>query len=149
MRREIAGSVMSRRSFDDEHRPEEIISVYTRADALADGTLIDLTAEDLMELVEGAGFTVPVAMTAAAFDQYVALTAAAEAAGCDVKGRLWDVLTMLRLKIKCAHSRGDRLLFDFMCVVEHPRPRRCTLKAVIGPDDDGQPCLTVMLPGED
>jgi hypothetical protein len=34
-------------------------------------------------------------------------------------------------------------------VVDRQKPTLVTLKAVAGPDDDGQPCLTLMLPEED
>jgi hypothetical protein len=31
----------------------------------------------------------------------------------------------------------------------NPRAKLVTLKAVIGPDDDGRPCITIMYPHED
>ncbi len=124
---------------------------YTRKDAIADGVLVDLSQGELSELVRQAGFVYPIAMTCTAFERYVAVTPAAQEAGNDVKGRLWDILTMLRLAIRRwkAETRSKNLTFQFLCVVDAAEPVLAELKAVIGPDDNGSPCLTLMLPDED
>jgi len=59
----------------------------TRAQAIADGVLIDVSAR-----AREAGLKYPVAMTAAVWDKYVKLTPAAERACNDEQGRLWDIL---------------------------------------------------------
>ena len=124
---------------------------YTRKDAIADGVLVDLSQGELSELVRQAGFVYPIAMTCTAFERYVAVTPAAQAAGNDVKGRLWDILTMLRLAIRRleAETRSENLTFQFLCIVDAAEPVLAELKAIIGPDDDGDPCLTLLLPDED
>lgn len=131
----------------------DLISGYSRREALADGVLVDLSSHpELGPLVKEAGLRFPLAMTAAAFGRYVALTPAAERAGNDLRGRAWDVLYMLSRAIRRELARGsdgDTVLFDFLCVVDQSQPVLSRLKAVIGPDDDGRPCFTVLLPDED
>lgn len=136
----------------------DIISQYTRADAIEDGVLVDLMqhptpeepdVDDLAELVRTAGFRWPIAMTAEAFGRYVELSPAAKRAGCDIKGRLWDVLWMMKQAIRRSREGGTELRFTFLCVTERVRPTLCTLKLVTGPDDNGEPCMTIMLPEED
>jgi hypothetical protein len=64
----------------------DLIHRYSRADALADGVLIDVSA-----VAWEAGFKVPVALTAAAWTKCVAVP---PGVACqDEAGRLWDVLT--------------------------------------------------------
>ena len=129
----------------------EVISTYTRRQAIEDGVLVDLMQEELIDLVADAGFKFPVAMTAEAFGDYVALTPAAKRACNDIKGRLWDVLYMLAAEIRKAQRRGntDTTIFKFYCVTERVRPTLCTLKAVCGPGDTGEPVITIMHPWQD
>jgi hypothetical protein len=68
----------------------------------------------------------------------------------DEAGRLWDVLFLLRLAI--GRSDSGRVVPFALHVRNDNRggaPPLVRLKAVAGPDDDGAPCLTVMLPDED
>src|SRR3954467_15813380 len=75
---------------------EDVINRYTRARALADGVLIDVTAT-----AREAGIRWPVALTRAAWGRCVAVP---PGVACqDEAGRLWDVLWMLR----CAITRGS------------------------------------------
>lgn len=131
----------------------DLIHSYSRADALADGVLIDISHP-----ADDAGFTIPVAVTAAAWADSVAWDSATEAAkpcdtGQDEHGRLWDVVWMARLAIRrAAPAPRDRLDFDLFRVPATGRglrPSRVTLVAVIGPGDDGSPVVTIMLPWED
>jgi hypothetical protein len=122
---------------------EEYISRYTRAQAIEDGVLVDVS--DTPERKE-AGIKYPVAMTAAVFAQCVELTPAAKRAGNDVKGRLWDVLYMMRFPVR--RPDPTTVIFELRCVVNRVRPTRVKLKAVCGPGDDGEPVITIMLPEE-
>lgn len=126
----------------------DLVYAYTREQAIADGVLVDLRQNGLEKVVRDAGFKVPIAMTAEAFHMYVEPTTHAKAAGCDINGRLWDVLIMLRHAIH-RNKNTDVLCFDFLCVTDKPKAQKCTLKAVMGPDDTGGPCLTIMLPNQD
>jgi hypothetical protein len=138
----------------------EAIYGYSRRQAIEDGVLVQLSGPGyegdpwLPEMVREAGFTVPVAMTVEAFTTYVwplddpKGEAWLKERCQDMKGRMWDVLWMLRHAID-RHRDGSELVFEFRCVVRSSRPQRCRLKAAIGPDDDGNPCLTIMEVGQD
>jgi len=119
------------------------ISCYSRAQAISEGTLVDVS--DTAECQE-AGFVVPVALTAAVF------TLCVEVPECvadqqDVKGRLWDVLYMLALHGKGASS--DRVSYTISVRNQPDALTEVFLVAVIGPGDTAAPVITVMLPGED
>lgn len=126
----------------------DVIYAYTRQQAIEDGVLVDLMQPELVELVHNAGFRFPVAMTAEAFHDYVELTAAAKRACNDIRGRLWDVLWMLSREIKKG-ANGDPVNFEFYCVTDRIEPRLCTLKAICGPGDQGEPVITIMHPWQD
>jgi len=120
----------------------ELISAYTRDEALSDGVLVDVT-----DTAREAGFLHSVALTRAAWELCVALSPAAKRAGTDERGRLWDVLWMMRWAV--GRSRGaSQITFELLCVTTSVRPSRVALRSVVGPGDDGQPVVTVMLPEE-
>jgi hypothetical protein len=122
---------------------EKIISTYTRAEALEDGTLRDVTAR-----AKEAGIQIPVALTRAVWNEYVALTPAALQARNDIEGRLWDVLWMFR----CAALREpneEEIRFQLYVVTERIKPSLVTLKATCHSGDDGEPVITILLPDED
>lgn len=124
-----------------------IISTYTRAQALADGALIDVSA-----LAGEAGIVFPVAITAAlsadidAIPAYLAGVASRE-------GRLWDLLWMARVAIIAAPVDADRIAYELILPVgaasvagfEAVYP----VVAVCGPGDDARPVITLMQLGED
>ena len=134
----------------------EPISTYTRAQAIEDGTLIDVSST-----AREAGIVWPVAITAAAWADSVEWTDATEKrkgfTGQSESGRLWDVVWMLSLAVRAAMRRGLEASWEplFYGLYRTPRegrgvqPRKVVLKFVVGPDDNGRPCITVMLPGED
>jgi hypothetical protein len=121
----------------------EIISSYSRAQAIEDGILIDASS-----VAKEAGFRFPVALTVAVWERCVAVPEGVECQ--DEAGRLWDVLHMLRCAIKQSSS-GDRV--DFALHVRNDNregtPPLVRLWSLCGPGDDGEPVITVMLPGED
>ena len=122
----------------------EVIYAYTRAQALEDGVLVDVS-----EMAKEAGIKYPVALTRAVWAKYVEVP---EGVACqDERGRLWDIVWMFR----CAAARfnGDTLLFK-LYVRNHNRERLTrqdvvTLKAMCGPGDTPDPVITIMLPDED
>jgi len=126
-----------------------IISEYTRESAIEDGVLVDLRAGDLDEVVQNAGFKWPVAATSTVFAQCIELTPAAIRACNDIKGRLWDVLWMLKNAI--ARSQGSQtvIMFEVYIVRDRIRPTLTKLKAVCGPGDNMEPVITIMFPEED
>jgi hypothetical protein len=133
----------------------EIIHRYTRADATADGALIDA---DTIEagICASAGFTVPVAFTCAAWADTVAWNEDTEEAkgtftGQSETGRLWDVLTMARYAAR-QPSNTSRVAFQVLRIApEGPSTtaRLADLTLHIGPGDAGEPVITITGPHED
>ena len=120
----------------------DLIHTYTRADALRDGVLLDVSAT-----AKEAGIRWPVALTCAVWERCVSVP---RGVACqDEAGRLWDVLWMLR----CAIGRSSGAEVRFGVHVRNDNrdrtPPLVRLKAVSGPGDDGEPVITVMLPDED
>lgn len=125
----------------------EVIHTYTRADAIKDGALVDVS-----ETAVEAGFRVPVALTRAAWADCV------EWAEADSQrqiyqngdGRLWDVLWMAFLSARrAAHQAFTFELSRVPRGGSGMRPRSTRLVCHIGPGDEGEPVITIMLPGED
>jgi hypothetical protein len=127
----------------------DIISTYTRAQAIEDGVLIDISST-----AKEAGFEWPVAMTAGAWADCVAWSDTDSQAQVyqDQSGRLWDVIFMAFQAISLSRETGDRLLFRLYRV---PRDGHSTdaelttLKLVVGPGDSGEPVITILLANED
>ena len=103
----------------NNQEPENIfgkpISIYTRRQAIEDGVLVDLMQPETMGLVREAGFRFPVAMTIGAFSVTVSEPDKPLPAGQDLKGRLWDVLWMLKLAIKSSKTGNERVRLVSMC----------------------------------
>ncbi|HLT83486.1 MAG TPA: DUF6573 family protein [Phototrophicaceae bacterium] len=125
----------------------EPIHVYTRAQALADGVLIDAGP-----LAREAGFVWPVAYTAAAHAATITWDTA-NGALQDETGRAWDVLWMAKFAVRAvADLRADRVPFGVYVVPNRPgyeEAQLVSLDLVAGPGDQGEPVLTVCLRGED
>ena len=127
----------------------DVISLYTRAQAIEDGVLVDVTV-----IGKEAGFKMPVAITAAAWADCVTWSEDDNARQTyqDESGRLWDVVYMAIHGIRTSKRAGDRLLFQLYRV---PRDGRSTkaeltsLKLIIGPGDTPEPVITILLPNED
>jgi hypothetical protein len=127
---------------EDEDLPP-LISTYTRAEALSDGTLVDVT-----ERAKSAGIQIPTAVTRAVWNEYVALTPAAIKAGNDIEGRLWDILWMFR-GAALANPNQREIDFHLYVVTDRVEPSLVTLKATCLPGDDGKAVMTILLPDED
>ena len=116
---------------------------YTRADAIRDGVLIDVT-----DTAKEAGFKYPVALTAAAWAKCVAVPPGVECQ--DEAGRLWDVLWLLACAVR-GGAGGAEVRFGIHVLNDNRAgtPPLVRLKALCGPGDEGDPVITVMLPEED
>ncbi len=120
---------------------DDVIHRYTRKQAIEDGVLIDVSPT-----AKEAGIRYPTAVTSSVWVKFVQVPAGVQAQ--DERGRLWDLIWMLRNGIR--HSRNETTAFFYLHVRNDNRTvKRYLLKAVCGPDDDGSPCITVMLPEED
>lgn len=141
--------------------PSDLIHSYTRAQAIEDGVLVDVS-----DVAKEAGFKLPVAITRTAWDRYVEVPTGLEMRGQSAAGRLWDVLFMLHVGIKPQRGDGQEIRFqlhvalpdagDWQPNETHPENgssltrsthRLVTLKALCGPGDALEP--VVMLPNED
>lgn len=125
---------------------DDFIHKYTREQALEDGVLIDLT-----EWARGRGYKIPVAITAAAWVEAIKVPAELNGDGQSERGRAHDVLTMLLYAIKQGGRDKSRLLFHVLVQQQaYPhQPQTLQLKAMVGPGDDAEPVMTILLPHED
>ena len=121
----------------------EPIHTYTRAEALADGVLFDVT-----ETAREAGFKVPVALTARVWADVNDLSGRYVSAGQSPAGRLCDLLFM------AAHAARTRenpsksaFIYPFIMAVGAANNYRA--RCHIGPGDEGEAVVTIMKPEED
>ena len=70
---------------------------------------------------------------------------AAQAAGCDDRGRLHHVLSMLQWALGQSR-RGSRVSFEVPCITHCLRPTCIPLRVVAGSDDDDGSTITLILP---
>lgn len=123
----------------------EVISAYTRAQAIEDGVLVDGNVGDLDEVTRQ-HFKIPVAMTRRVFDTME--RAVENKRHCnDYKGVWHDILWM-------SHSRCARMIDRhtslFTVIIKGAgRQTYYHMKAVCGPGDNGEPVLTIMFQDED
>ncbi len=118
----------------------EVISVYTRKQALADEVLVDIT-----EVARANRFKVPTAVTAGLF-AIIKPTEELEALGESLDGRLRCVLRLLFRAIRKAAKDCERISFSVAFQTALDRIETVGVLAVMGPDDDMRPCLTIGLP---
>jgi hypothetical protein len=118
---------------------------YTRAQALADGVLVDVT-----ETAKEAGFKLPVAITEALHSRLTP-TKADQSLGQDYEGWLWDVLWLAVFTIKLADPGTDTV--NYTVVLQEaeaqsgqPQNIDLRLRAVCGPGDEGEPVVTIGFP---
>lgn len=123
----------------------EVISSYTRDEAIADGVLVDVSSD-----AKEAGFRFPVAVTRAVWDGFIVPDDNGKNLGQSPEGRLWDVLMVLHFEIAKLKASPSTVQLDFSVLfVLQGKTREIRLKAICGPGDDAEPVLTVMLPEED
>ena len=122
----------------------DVISTYTRKQAIEDGVLVDVS-----KMAQEAGFRMPVAVTCAVWADYVTPDPRSVPYGQSVEGRLWDVLWMARCYIRRAQPGQPEILFQVIFIMKERQRRVITLKAVCGPGDNAEPAITIMLPHED
>jgi hypothetical protein len=113
----------------------EPIHAYSRADAIRDEVLIDVSA-----VVREAGIRYPVALTAAAWAKCVAVPPGVVCQ--DAAGRLWDVARLLACTIRRGGS-GPEVRFGVHVRNDNRErtPPWVRLKAVCGPGDRASPAF--------
>jgi hypothetical protein len=127
----------------------EPISVYTRAQALEDGALVDLS-----EHARDFGIRWPVACTRAVWVDCIEWSDSLnklKGTGQDEIGRACDVLAMAawRLRKGGNDSRGVFTVLRTPTDGRGHKPRPVELHIHCGPGDTPAPVLTIMMPTED
>lgn len=129
---------------DDPSPFGEPIFAYTRQQALADGLLVDVTNQ-----AREAGIGGSVAVTSGLWHERIVPSERQKELGQDQEGRLWDVLWLLRLAILKLKDGADEAIYEVLFLNDQGQHERQQIKALCGPDDEGKPCITIMLPNED
>lgn len=125
------------------------ISSFSRAQAIEDGVLIDVSV-----VAAEAGFRVPVALTKAAWAECVAWSKAdtdRKKAPQDEDGRLWDVVYMASVAAR-DNRAASRIDFIVYCVPVEGKGVKAlpvALAVTIHAGDDPAPVATISLSDED
>ncbi|NQT57421.1 MAG: hypothetical protein HQ557_00420 [Bacteroidetes bacterium] len=116
---------------------------YTRAQAIEDGVLIDVT-----KMAKEAGIKFPTAVTSALWNDNITPSEELENQGQSIDGRLWDALFMFA---HFARKNSSDFLIYYCLFQMTPNEEAgfLPIKALIGPGDSGEPVITLMLPKED
>ena len=121
------------------------ISIYTRQQAIEDGVLADMMQGELGE-VSRQRYKYPIACTAGLFS--LMRQAVEHPRWCnDYPGILHDILTMSKSTYAKTLDQST-VLFEARIT---GTGRKCVhaLKLIVGPGDDMEPVITIMLPEED
>ena len=128
----------------------EVLDTYTRAQAIDDGTLVDVTDQ-----ARQLGFRCPVALTRAVWADCVEwddLAGRRTGTPQDETGRLHDVLWMTYLAVRRAREES-RVPVELHRIPRDGRPgngpQSIRLEAVCGPGDERELVITIQQPGED
>ncbi|OGU24590.1 MAG: hypothetical protein A2580_14350 [Hydrogenophilales bacterium RIFOXYD1_FULL_62_11] len=119
----------------------DVISSYSRAQALEDGELVDVS-----KIAKEAGIKFPTAVTRNLFTKWIEPSAEDKKYGQDLQGRLWDVVYMFTVYAK--RTSGSRMTYP---VIFAKGKKHVTVKllAIIGPGDTDAPTATIMLPEDE
>lgn len=120
-----------------------VIYSYTRAQAIVEGVLVDIT-----DAARAVGFKVHTVLTDTLYHGYVTPPAGLEGEGQSVAGRLHDVLTLALFAARA--SKGtDRVYFKVDFLMAPGKSETVDIIAHIGPGDTPAPVLTIMMPEDD
>ena len=117
-----------------------VVYAYSREQAIADGVLVDVT-----EQAKAIGFRLHTVVTATLYQGYVAPPIGLEAEGQSVTGRLHDLM-VLALFAARRTINTDRVTFKVDFLMGPGRKEAVDVIVHIGPGDEGEPVLTIMLP---
>ncbi len=127
----------------EDPRFGKTIYCYSRAQAIEDGVLVDVT-----DVARQVGFRYPVAITCALDDR---LQPSRHESGQDHNGRLWDALWVAALSVRLKGRDTDTVPFTVAQQEIDPKDGKLhnvelRLWAVCGPGDEGEPVITIGFP---
>lgn len=121
-----------------------IIFSYSRAQAIADGVLIDVTAQACET-----GFLLPVAISDHLYNGYIVPPAGLDGEGQSLEGRLHDLFMMIHYAVKDRWD-GSRVYFEVLFQMgSGPRFEKVQCVAIVGPGDEGEAVMTICLPEDE
>jgi len=122
-----------------------LISSYTRAQAIEDGALVDVS-----DMAKEAGFKYPVFITANLWEGYI--DPAPQLRHENTTSRLRDTLANMAATIESTKNPGSCIWFtvSFQMYFDGQRSiQDVKLKSILRPGYGSTPVITVMLPDED
>ena len=125
---------------DKQINKTDVIYSYSRAQAIEDGVLCDLSS-----VAREAGLKFPVAVTSRVFELLNDTTQP----GQSFQGRAWDLLWILRLAIKRSSGTDTIYFAPLFNTKDHTEPRPYKLWSKCGPGDEGEATITIMMITED
>jgi hypothetical protein len=125
----------------------DVISTYSRAQAIDDGVLIDLMQDDQTAKLCREHFKCPIACTAALWELIQQAISHPKHSN-DLLGVLHDILWMSKRNKKAVSGDGNTWLFEVIITGTGKKDVH-TLKLVLGQGDDEEPVLTLKVSGED
>jgi hypothetical protein len=117
-----------------------VIYTYTRTQAIEDGVLVDVSP-----LAVKAGFKVPVAVT----QGVIGLLNDTTQSGQSFEGRAWDMFMILRFESRKFRNPDTVYFAPLFNAKDCAQPKPHKLWAKVGPGDEGEPVITIMLIDED
>jgi len=136
---------MANRKSTNKSRPFLIYS-YTREEAIRDGYLVDVT-----DIAARLGFTVSAVVTAAVWKEYCEPDHLPDEPATIVREILWLLHCALYGPLPCRREKtgiGEVIYFSIISGLGTEQEAPAELKAEMGPGDNGEPVLTIMLPDE-
>ena len=142
-----AGEGDDRQPLEPFFTQEDLIHCYTRAEAIEDGFLVDVS-----EIAGEAGIRFHTVLTRDVWEDCVAWDEVDDNrkpsfTGQDEQGRLWDIVHMLAITLRALINRDiDRIGFKVLRVPREGKgvkPKTVQLQAQVGPGDEGEPVITI------
>ncbi|WP_054943583.1 DUF6573 family protein [Paenibacillus ihuae] len=120
----------------DDIQNDKLLSQYSRAEAIGDGLLVDITT-----WTKRGGITYPVALSRSVWLEIIEPDESAKAACESLMGRLGRFVLSLRNEM--IKGEGDRIDFQVTFSVDG-HPKDFSLYAMLHPGDNFEPVITVM-----
>ena len=126
----------------------DVIYSYSRADALNDGELVDVTEWASHEKGFFGGFYVPVAFTRALYNTLEDIPEP-EKESQDLRGRAHDVLFLAAAALRGAREiQESDATFEVIVATKENPLRLLELYVIAAPGDNGEPVVTIGYPAD-